>query len=106
VLTGEDRDAFRAGMTLGDGLTCLPAELRILEGGTAALVTLREGKYHQIKRMMAARGKPVTGLRRLTMGALILDPGLEPGGYRDLTQGEIRAVCGVPDAEDGSNSAF
>ena len=49
-------DAFAAGMTLGDGLMCLPAGLEPLAGGERALVTLREGKFHQVKRMLAARG--------------------------------------------------
>ena len=61
TLTEEDCAAFAAGMVLGDGLECLPAGLEILSAGaeSEALVTLREGKFHQIKRMLAARGKPV-----------------------------------------------
>lgn len=94
-LKEEDAEAFRVGMTLGDGLVCLPAELKPLEGGAAALVTLREGKYHQIRRMMAARGKPVRSLKRLSMGALSLDPELKPGEYRMLTQDETDAVRGA-----------
>ena len=89
-LTEEDCAAFRAGMTLGDGLRCLPAELRILREGESseALVTLREGKFHQVKRMLAARGKPVTRLKRLSMGNLTLDPTLLPGEYRLLSPAE------------------
>lgn len=84
-----DTAAFRAGMTLGDGLCCLPAELEILEDGSSAIVTLREGKYHQIKRMLAARGKPVRYLKRLTMGPLELDPALEKGAWRALYPEEL-----------------
>ncbi len=91
ALTEEDRTAFRAGMTLADGTVCLPAELEPLEDPGRCLVTLREGKYHQVKRMLAARGKPVTYLKRLSMGPLRLDPDLPPGAWRPLEAAEIAA---------------
>ena len=87
-----DCRAFAAGMVLGDGLECLPAGLEVLSagaGGSEALVTLREGKFHQVKRMLAARGKPVLYLKRMKMGNLTLDPALEPGEYRFLTEEEV-----------------
>ena len=87
-----DVDAFASGMTLADGYTCLSAGLEILDNRNEALVTLREGKYHQIKRMLAARGKPVLYLKRLTMGPLTLDDALERGQWRELTQQERRAL--------------
>ena len=89
-LTPEDCAAFEAGMTLGDGLECLPAGLEILAAGemSECLVTLREGKFHQVKRMLAARGKPVTYLKRLSMGSLRLDDTLAPGEFRLLTAAE------------------
>ncbi len=87
-LTQEDAEAFRQGMVLGDGLRCLPAELELLGDGEA-LVTLREGKYHQIKRMLADRGKPVRYLKRLRMGNLTLDSALKSGGFRFLTDTEL-----------------
>lgn len=86
-----DIAAFAAGMTLGDGLECLPAGLEILSP-TEALVTLREGKFHQVKRMLAARGKPVLYLKRLSMGRLRLDPALAPGAWRMLTEEERLAL--------------
>lgn len=91
-LNREDVDAFSAGMTLADGYTCLSAGLNILDRPDEGLVTLREGKYHQIKRMLAARDKPVLYLKRLTMGPLILDEELEPGQWRELTQQERKAL--------------
>ncbi len=94
-LTQQAVEAFAQGMTLGDGLHCLPAGLEILEGGTAALVTLREGKFHQVKRMLAACDAPVTYLKRLSMGGLQLDEGLEKGGWRPLTATELRGLKGV-----------
>ncbi len=92
ILDEADEDAFAAGMTLGDGLECLPAGLERLERSDEAVVTLREGKYHQIKRMLAARGKPVVYLKRLTMGPLTLDPALGPGEWRPLTGEEEEAL--------------
>lgn len=92
-------DKFREGMTLADGLSCMPAELEILERraedrktGTAAeslvRLTLHEGKFHQVKRMMEETGCPVLHLKRLSMGPLKLDDALKPGEYRKLTDKE------------------
>ncbi len=87
-LNEDDVQAFFDGMTLEDGYTCLSAGLDILDNPSEALVTLREGKYHQIKRMLAARGKPVVYLKRLTMGPLGLDENLDKGHWRELTAKE------------------
>ena len=92
-----DAAAFAAGLLLGDGLQCLPAKLELL-GGDACLVTLREGKFHQVKRMLASRGKPVLYLKRLAMGPLTLEDTLPAGQCRPLTEEEIsalRCACGV-----------
>ena len=93
-LTEADCAAFREGMVLEDGLHCLPAELEILTAGekSEVLVTLREGKFHQVKRMLAARGAPVEYLKRLRMGNLPLDPQISPGNYRFLTAEEISSL--------------
>ena len=83
---------FRDGMELSDGLSCMPAELEILETGTEAeslvTLTLHEGKFHQVKRMMEEVGCPVVHLKRLSMGPLKLDATLNPGEYRKLTDKE------------------
>ena len=89
-----DVAALAEGMVLGDGLHCLPAGLKPLGDGSTCLVTLREGKYHQVKRMLAARGKPVTALHRLSMGPLKLEENLKPGQWRMLTEKEIGALRG------------
>lgn len=86
-----DIEAFAAGMTLGDGLECLPAGLEILSD-SEALVTLHEGKFHQVKRMLAARGKPVLYLKRLRMGPLQLDDNLSCGAFRPLCEEEIKSL--------------
>jgi 16S rRNA pseudouridine516 synthase len=78
----------------------LPAELRIDEveededGAARSRITLtiREGKFHQVKRMFAATGKRVTYLRRIAMGPLQLDPALPLGSYRELTEDELTAL--------------
>ena len=87
VLDADDVAAFAAGMELSD-FTALPAALEIVQENLAR-VTLREGKYHQVKRMLAARGKPVLELRRVRMGAIALDESLAPGQARRLTAEEV-----------------
>ena len=83
-----DAAAFREGLTLADGTRCLPAVLEY-DGTEDCFVTLREGKYHQVKRMLAARGKPVRELRRLSIGGLTLPPGMQPGELRELTEADL-----------------
>lgn len=90
-LTEEDCRAFEAGLLLDDGLQCMPAGLKILSAGeeSEAHVTLREGKFHQVKRMLAYLGKPVLYLERISMGNMTLDPELSRGKYRFLTPEEV-----------------
>ena len=93
----QDAAAFAGGLLLGDDLQCLPAGLEPL-GGSECLVTLREGKFHQVKRMLASRGKPVQYLKRLSMGPLRLEPELAAGQCRLLTAEELfalRSACGL-----------
>lgn len=96
-LSAADAEAFARGMTLVDGLECLPAGLEVLPD-RVCIVTLREGKFHQVKRMLAARGAPVLYLKRLSMGPLTLDDSLAAGAYRLLRAEEILALyraCGL-----------
>lgn len=96
-LSEADVEAFACGMTLGGGLECLPAGLEVLPD-RVCIVTLREGKFHQVKRMLAARGAPVLYLKRLSMGPLVLEDSLAAGAYRLLRAEEISAlyrVCGL-----------
>ncbi|MGM9586999.1 MAG: pseudouridine synthase [Candidatus Limivicinus sp.] len=86
-----DCQAFQQGLLLGDGTRCLPARLELL-GGNECYVYVMEGKYHQVKRMLASRGKPVLELRRLAVGGLMLDPALGPGGFRELTNEDLCTV--------------
>ena len=86
----EDVAAFAAGLTLGDGTDCLPAKLEPLGEGES-LVTVCEGKYHQVRRMLASRGKPVTYLERRQEGNLLLGD-LPRGQTRELTAEETESL--------------
>lgn len=86
----EDIAAFREGCVLRDGTKCLPAVLEPLGEGRS-LVRVREGKYHQVRRMLAARGKPVSYLRRIAEGELRLGD-LPLGMTRILTEKEIASL--------------
>ena len=90
----DDRAAFAEGVTLADGQRCMPAGLELLGDGSQVLVTLHEGKFHQIKRMIASRGGAVRYLKRLSMGPLELDRGLAPGEFRFLTGEEVAKIGG------------
>ena len=85
--TEEDMEAFSQGLVLGDGTKCLPAKLESLGAGES-LITVCEGKYHQVRRMMASRQMPVSYLERRQEGALTLGQ-LSRGEYRILTEEEV-----------------
>ena len=93
-LINEDIDAFLGNIIIDDGYECMPAKLEILDSNdiSKAYVTIKEGKFHQIKRMFEAIGKEVTYLKRLTMGPLKLDENLELGEYRELTEQEMQML--------------
>lgn len=96
-LTAAHAETFAKGMTLGDGLKCLPARLEILPDN-GCIVTVREGKFHQVKRMLASCGAPVVYLKRLSMGPLVLGDELGRGEHRMLREEEVAALyrtCGL-----------
>ena len=82
---------FKEGLILGDGTKCLPAKLTILTSRTC-LVEVYEGKYHQVKRMLANCGNHVLKLNRIQIGDLKLDNRLRLGEYRPLDQEELCKV--------------
>ena len=86
----EDIQAFAAGLTLRDGTLCLPAKLEPIGAGES-LITVCEGKYHQVRRMMASRNMTVTYLERRMEGSLTLGD-LPRGQVRELTEEEIAAL--------------
>jgi 16S rRNA pseudouridine516 synthase len=93
-VTAEDVAAFRRGVVLDDGYETKPAELVILKSGLRSdvEVTITEGKFHQVKRMFQAVGKRVIYLKRIQMGPLVLDPSLDVGEYRELTDEEVEML--------------
>ena len=86
-----DAAAFARGIVLRDGTKCRPARLALLGEGRC-LVTVTEGKYHQAKRILAARGKPVTALKRLSIGALRLPDTLAEGEVAELDEEDLCRV--------------
>ncbi|EGL83595.1 pseudouridine synthase Rsu [Caldalkalibacillus thermarum TA2.A1] len=96
LVTEADVEAFQAGVILDDGYRTLPADLKVIHSGEHSRVelTIVEGKFHQVKRMFKAVGKRVTYLKRIKMGGLALDEGLEPGEYRELTEEEVQLLQG------------
>lgn len=99
VLTKEDVESLEQGMDIGDEKMTLPAVVESYSlakedsvSQTEVVLTIREGRYHQVKRMFATLGKPVLMLKRLKMGGLQLDESLAPGEYRELTEEELQAL--------------
>ncbi|MCI8429286.1 MAG: rRNA pseudouridine synthase [Lachnospiraceae bacterium] len=90
-ITEAHADRFQEGLDIGEKELTLPAELEILKSGAVSevRVTIREGKFHQVKRMFEAVGCRVVYLKRLSMGTLTLDEKLAAGAYRNLTEEEI-----------------
>lgn len=86
---------FRTGVDIGDKKKTMPAFLEILSSADRSeiLLTIREGRFHQVKRMFHAVGKEVLFLRRIQMGPLKLDEKLRPGEYRRLTKEEVEKLC-------------
>ncbi len=80
---------FKDGVTLADGYECKPAELYLSEDRREGRIVLTEGKYHQIKRMIAAQDNRVTSLERISFGGILLDRTLARGEWRYLTKEEI-----------------
>lgn len=90
-LMRESADRIMAGVDIGDEKPTLPCLINILSENSC-LVTIREGRYHEIKRMFRTEGRKVDYLKRISMGPISLDAELAPGEYRRLTEEEIAAL--------------
>jgi len=90
-LTEQDILTFQNGIDIG-GYVAMPAKLQICERNTEAYITLHEGKFHQVKRMFEALENKVLFLKRVKIGGLKLDPSLELGKMRELTEEEVRQL--------------
>lgn len=91
----KDAESFRKGIVIDDGYKCMPGKLEIIsstEDGSEVLVTIQEGKFHQVKRMFEALDKSVVYLKRVKFGPMELDETLEEGEYRELTEEEIEVL--------------
>lgn len=95
TVTEADVFAFSQGLDIGDPELTLPAKLEIQSSDTISeiLLTIQEGRFHQVKRMFEAVGKKVIYLKRLSMGTLCLDEDLPKGAFRALTEQEIKELC-------------
>ena len=96
IMTDEDIETFSKGIPLKD-FTCQPAKLELVSIDTEkdqslVRVTIAEGKFHQVKRMVAYCGKEVVDLQRLTMGTLTLDEDLKRGEWRRLSKEELESL--------------
>ena len=85
-------ELFRSGVTLGDGYECKSAELILEPSRDRGIIVLTEGKYHQIKRMIASQNNRVTSLERVSFGGIKLDRELDRGEWRYLTKEEIESL--------------
>lgn len=95
MVTKEDQEAVKNGVDIGEAKLTMPAELEILNTDgeySEILLTIREGKFHQVKRMMEAVGKTVVYLKRLSMGGLVLPEDLPIGQWRMLTTEERKII--------------
>ena len=121
IVTEEDVRLFEKGVHIGDEKPTMPAALEILsvqkerrkekikeqkilpetknetdekeDGYSEIYLTIKEGRFHQVKRMFRAVGKEVVYLKRIQFGTLTLDPSLKPGQYRKLTEEEVEQLC-------------
>ena len=91
VPDARDAEAFVRGIELRDGFRCRSAEL-FPSGGESCEVIVKEGKYHQVRRMLAAVGKPVTALRRLSIGALELEKLPLKEGFCELSRDQLELI--------------
>lgn len=91
-LSEEDARELEEGATLEDGYVTKPSRIELSEGGLSGYITLTEGKYHQIKRMLESVDNKITYLERITFGPLTLDPSLDRGEWRYLDSGEIEKL--------------
>ncbi len=92
-LEGHEADVFSSGTLLlaSETRPLLPAKLEVL-GEKEALITLHEGRYHQVRRMFASTGNHVTGLKRISIGGLQLPDSLEEGSWRALEPEELARI--------------
>lgn len=91
-LTQNDVNTFKEGVILDDGYKTMEADLKICDDAKKAYLIIKEGKFHQVKRMMEAVGNKVVYLKRVKMGSLMLDETLKKGEVRELSEREVEML--------------
>ena len=91
-MRGGVEEEFRSGVTLADGYECKSAVINLSQDRLSGYITLTEGKYHQIKRMVASTSNKVVALKRVRFASIPLDPTLAEGEFRMLTDSEIAVL--------------
>ncbi len=91
-LTSEMIKTLEDGVEFLDGYTCMPAVVKKTDDPNIIFLTIQEGKFHQVKKMMLAVGNEVLALKRVQMGSLMLDETLALGTYRELTASELEEL--------------
>ncbi|MBR6230764.1 MAG: rRNA pseudouridine synthase [Lachnospiraceae bacterium] len=97
IITDDDIRRLEEGVDIGEKALTLPAKAEMIGSGqdvSEVLLTIHEGKFHQVKRMFEVIGKPVVHLKRISFGSLKLDEKLAPGEFRRLADEEIKALKG------------
>ncbi len=90
-LSSQDVACLEQGVDIGEEAYTLPARVEVVDRDQI-LLTIQEGRFHQVKRMLQAVDNKVMALKRVSFGGLVLDPGLEPGACRELTPGEVELL--------------
>lgn len=104
ILAEAAKEQVMQGIDIGDEKPTLPAQLTVSEADpqkqlVRGTITLQEGRYHQVKRMLLKLGAKVTYLKRTAIGSVLLDPSLAKGAYRALTEDEMKQLTGEDDNE-------
>lgn len=104
ILAEDAKKQVMQGIDIGDEKPTLPAQLTVSEADpkkqlVRGTITLQEGRYHQVKRMLLKLGAKVTYLKRTAIGSVLLDPSLAKGAYRALTEEEMKQLTGEDDNE-------
>lgn len=94
-LSGEEVQRLEQGVDIGEERLTLPARVSPAKAENQMLLTIQEGKFHQVKRMLKAVNNEVTALKRVSFGPLTLDEALQPGEYRELTEEEVKILYGT-----------
>ncbi len=92
LLSKSDVSALESGVDIGEDHITKPSSLTVESDGASGVITISEGRYHQIKRMFEAVGNKITSLERIAFGPLVLDPSLSRGEWRFLTSDEIKEL--------------